>query len=166
MSNKEILLKGTVVFNPINVTKKHNKQSYWKRVAMVVFEGDMSSYYSWFIFKRYGVILNQPLRNSHITFVNDSIREIVGGDTKWEEVRKEWDGKEIEITLNLDARNNSEYWWLKSNSEIFEVIRGQLGLGKPYFNYHMTIGYANERNIEHATYIQDLIEKFGGEYAI
>ena len=157
-------MRGKIVFDVPNVTRKHNRQSDWKRIAMVMFEGDMAYYYAWFIERRYGIKLNHPIRGAHVTFVNDSIKGVDGGDVKWEEVRKKWDGKEIEVTLNLDARTNVEYWWLRASSESFSIIREELGIGEPYFSYHMTVGFLNERNMEQSKYIHDLILKFGGEY--
>ena len=41
-----IKVKGEIVFNPKNRTKKHNKQSEWKRISMVVFDDDLCEYYS------------------------------------------------------------------------------------------------------------------------
>jgi hypothetical protein len=161
---QNITIRGKIVFDVPNVTRKHNRQADWKRIAMVVFEDDTAEYYSWFIKRRYGITLNKPLRGPHITFVNDSVREINGGDKAWEEVRKKWDSKEIEVTLNLDVRTNIEYWWLRASSESFNFVREELGIGEPYFSYHMTIGFPNERNIEQSEYIHNLIMKFGGEY--
>jgi hypothetical protein len=43
-------------------------------------------------------------------------------------------------------------------------IRSELGLGKPYFGMHLTIGYANEKNLEHSKYIHGLVTKYGGGY--
>jgi len=156
---KNLILKGRIVFNPSNVTRKHDKQKDWKRIAMVKFDGEMTEYYSWFIERKYGITLNRPLRGAHITFINDAIRDIKGGDKAWEEVKSRWDGKEIDVIIDTDARTNSEYWWLMADSGYFKVIRSELGLGDPYFNYHMTIGYPNERNIEQSNYIHNLIKK-------
>lgn len=157
-------MRGKIVFDVPNVTRKHNRQSDWKRIAMVMFEGDMAYYYAWFIERRYGIKLNHPIRGAHVTFVSDSVKGVDGGDVKWEEVRKKWDGKEIDVTLNLDARTNVEYWWLRASSESFSIIREELGIGEPYFSYHMTVGFLNERNMGQSKYIHDLILKFGGEY--
>jgi len=154
-----VRLRGKIVFEPLNYTSKHNKQASWKRIAMVTFDGEMAEYYAWFIERRYNLVLNRPLRGAHVSFINDSVKEINGGDKTWEEVKSRWDGKEIDIILNTDARTNGEHWWLKADSPMFETIRKELGLPDPYFNYHMTIGYANERNIEHSNYIHDLIKK-------
>ena len=171
---ENLILKGKIVFDPENRTKKHNRQADWKRIAMVHFEGEMVEYYSWFIERRYGLKLNKPLRGSHITFINDSTRDLTKNFTipietvndRWSELRDKWDGKEIEVAINLDVRSNSEHWWFRVGSPYFEEIRGEIGLGRPFFNYHMTIGYANERNIEHSNYIIELINKFGGIYGV
>ena len=156
---KLIRIKGKIVFDPPNFTSKHNKQASWKRIAIVSFDGEMAEYYAWFIERRYNLVLNRPLRGAHITFVNDSIREIKGGNEAWEEVKKRWDGKEIDVSLNLDVRTNAEYWWLRASSNSFDEVRTELGLGEPYFSYHTTIGFPNERNIEHSNYIHGLIKK-------
>ena len=161
-----LIIKGKILFDPENRTKKHNRQSDWKRIAMVHFEGEMCDYYSWFIERRYNLKLNKPLRGAHITFINDSTKDISNNftipndvvDDMWDNLKKKWDGKEIEVTINLDVRSNSDYWWFRVTSPQFEEIRGEIGLGKPFFNYHMTIGYANNRNLEHSNYIVGLIK--------
>ena len=48
-----IEIKGILEFDPVNVTKKHLKQSSWKRTAIVKFNDDISEYYSWFLQKRF-----------------------------------------------------------------------------------------------------------------
>ena len=148
---------GTIFFDPENMTKKHEKQASWKRVAMVMFEGDITDYYAWFIKKRYSIVLNRPLRKAHVTFIND--RE---GDTngKWEEVKKIWDGKTVEVELDPDVRTNADFWWLNVQpNNILDGIRDSLGLKEPYFSYHLTVGYPNEKNIDQSRYIHDLIKK-------
>jgi len=59
---------GKIVFEPENVTKKHEAQASWKKVAMVLFEGDLANYYSWFIKKRFNLELNKPKRCSYIIY--------------------------------------------------------------------------------------------------
>ena len=76
---RNLVIKGKIIFDPDNVTRKHNRQVDWKRVAMVKFDGEMAEYYAWFIERRYNLTLNRPLRGAHVTFVNDSIKEIRGG---------------------------------------------------------------------------------------
>jgi len=170
-----ITYKGTIHFDPQNVTRKHLNQSDWKRMAIVLFDGEITSLYAWFIEKRYNLKLNKPLRGPHVSFINDSINDIRKGLTcteqeaeiLWESTKNKWDGKEIDIVLNVDARSNSEHWWLvvpEEERKLLHSIRNTLGLSRPYYGLHMSIGYANEKNIEHSKYILNLITKYGNEY--
>lgn len=160
----KIKLIGKIVFDPKDKTKKHEKQASWKKVAMISIGGEVSEYYGWFIAKRYSINLNPPLRKAHVTFINDRASDMNG---KWEEVKKKWDGKEIEIVLDLDPRTDSDnegssgHWWLNIPEEDrvgLHDIRKELGLGRPYYGLHMSIGYANNKNIEHSKYIHRLIK--------
>jgi len=172
---KYVKVKGKIQFDPINKTKKHENQGDWKRIAMVLFDDDMCEYYSWFLNKRYNLVLNKPIRNSHISFINDSIRDICKGLNcseneaiqAWEELRERWDGKEIEIVLDLDMRSDATHWWLivpQEEREELHKIRSEIGLGRPYYGLHMSVGYANEKNIFHSKYVLDLCTKFGKEF--
>lgn len=161
---------GKILFEPENKTKKHESQASWKKVAMVLIDGEVSEYYSWFLQKRFNLVLNKPIRGAHITFVNDSINDMSQQGVKtneeveamWEEVKKKWDGKEIEVVLNLRPFSDNLHWWLivdHKYREELHAIRAELGLGKPYFGLHMSLGYANEKNIMHSEYINLLNEK-------
>jgi len=165
-----IVLTGKIGFEPENRTKKHNSQSSWKRMAMVFFSGDITEYYAWFIQKRYNLVLNKPLRGAHISFINDSIRELSCNGTKtmeqidvdWENVKQKWNGRYIQVVLDLDPRTDDRMWWLnipQDERDILHGIRAELGLGRPYWGLHMSIGYANEKNIEHSKYIHRLVKK-------
>jgi len=67
---------GKILFEPENKTKKHLAQASWKKVAMVMFEGDIAEYYAWFLKRRFNIELNPPQRGAHITFINDSIDDL------------------------------------------------------------------------------------------
>lgn len=165
-----IILTGKIIFDVEDKTKKHKNQASWKKVAMVFIEGDICEYYAWFIKKRYNLILNKPLRGAHISFINDSMRDLTkNGEltvdevlNNWEEVKKRWDGKKVEIVLDVNPKTDGRTWWLNIPHEErndLQSIRNELGLGRPYFGMHMSIGYANERNIEHSEYLHGLIKK-------
>jgi hypothetical protein len=152
-----IKFKGKILFDPENVTNKQERQSEWKRFAMVLLEPNLKSgekgiteYYAWFIRKRFGIPLHKPLRGAHVTLINDRDSDTNG---KWEEIKKKWDGKEIDIYLNVDPflgiKNrigNYVDWWLTVPYEYrneLGAIRMELGLpARPYFGFHMTIGTA------------------------
>jgi hypothetical protein len=52
-------------------------------------------------------------------------------------------------------------WWLNiphKNRGSLQAIRDELGLGNPFYGLHMSIGYANDKNIAHSEYIHELIK--------
>jgi hypothetical protein len=164
-----ITLTGKIGFEPEDKTKKHLLQSSWKKVAMVFIEGDICEYYAWFLKKRYDISLNKPIRGAHVSFINDSMRDLTQNNAKseeealklWEDVKTKWDGKEIDIVFDLNPKTNDRTWWLNIPNEErqgLQAIRNELGLGKPFFGLHMSIGYVNEKNIEQSVYIHGLIK--------
>lgn len=164
-----ILLTGRIEFEPENITKKHNQQASWKHMALVLLDGDITEYYSWFIKKRYNLTLNRPIRGAHISFINDSYKDMsLKGkrsinDVKqvWNTVKKKWDGVEVPIMLNTEPRTDDKYWWLgvsHQHRDRLHGIRSELGLGKPFWGLHMTIGYANEKWLSHSKYIHKCIK--------
>jgi hypothetical protein len=151
--------KGRILFDPIDYTNKQKAQASWKKVAMVVIDGDICEYYSWLLKKKYRVILNKPLRNSHVTIISDKVSDM---NDKWDEVKSKWGGKEIELYINIDVRTSGEHWWLNvidNDLNELNTIREELGLNKPFFPFHLTVGYANEKHIDHSNYIHKLITK-------
>jgi hypothetical protein len=162
--DKYLELKGKILFDPKDQTKKHKKQASWKKMALINLPGDLCDYYAWLIDKRYNLKLNLPLRGAHISFINDSVRDIKQGLKcseeealqKWEEIKQKWNNKEIKVWLDPDARSDGKYWWLnipKEKRKTIHQIRNELGLGQPFWSLHMSIGYANEKNISHSKYI-------------
>lgn len=145
------------MFDPEEMTNKQGRQSEWKKIAMVMLEPDLkpsekgiADYYAWFFKKRFHIPLHKPLRNSHITIINDRASDTNGN---WEQVKAKWNGKEIDIYLHVDPflgiKNrvgNYVDWWLTVPYEYRDelgAIRMELGLpAKPYFGFHMTIGTA------------------------
>ena len=168
-----IKYRGKIVFDPIDKTAKHEKQASWKKVAMILLDGEICEYYSWFLEKRYELHLLKPIRNAHVTFINDSISDIKKGNPNvdievlWNNLKQKYNNSEIEVVLDLDPRSDGTHWWFNINQnerELIHSIRAEIGLGRPFFSLHMSIGHANERNIEHSNYIKDLRTKFGNEY--
>lgn len=185
-----IKLTGKILFDPKDVTNKQANQSSWKKVAMVLFDGDVCEYYAWFIKKRFNLNLHKPVRGAHITFINDSMRDLSKNglldDSRvlenWQMVKKKWNGKKIEVYLNLipdtDSLDNEDcHWWLivpHNQRQGLQEIRDELGLGRPFFGLHMTIGRAvdstsmsnfepgvmkaKEMSVDHSVYIHNLIK--------
>ena len=150
-------MKGTLVFDPINVTKKHNAQSAWKKVAIVKFDCDLYEYYSWFLKKRFNLFLNKPLRGTHLTFINDIV-----DDDIYLKAKEIFDGKQVTVVYDptIVRSNKKGHWWLKAESLDCVNIRTSMGLGDPYFGYHITIGLATHLQLEHSKYITEQCIKF------
>ena len=149
-------IKGKIIFDPINVTKKHHLQSEWKKTAIVKFNCELCSYYSWFIEKRYSIKLNKPLRGTHITILNEIIN-----DDDYLYAKEIFNGREISITYDPTyIRTNSKgHWWIKVYSNDIENIRRSMGLDpNPFYGLHLTIGNATHLNLEQSLYIKKLID--------
>lgn len=170
-------IKGKLVFDPPNITSKHERQADWKKVAMVEFDGDIKKYYRWFVKKRYNLVLGEPIRKAHVTFINDHVKDMKLH--KWKDVKKRWEGKWVEVELSVDVRSDGTNWWLvvpEEGREELHGIRAELGLGRPYFGLHMTFGVARDakddaslfdenvvrairKNEDHSKYILRLLKK-------
>jgi hypothetical protein len=146
-------LKGKIEFDPANMTKKHTNQSTWKKTVLVKFDNDLYSYYAWFIKKRFNLVLNKPIRGSHMTIINDIV-----DDSLYEMGRDMFNGKEITLRYdNEDIRSDNEgHWWIKSYSDDAHNIRSVMGLNpSPYFGLHITIGLATHSQLIHSEYIRE-----------
>lgn len=174
-----ISFTGRIIFDPDNETKKHAAQSAWKKVAMVMFDGDIDKYYRWFVKKRFNLELEPPIRGPHVTFINDKIDDINNkqGNIEikqelWNNLKNKWADKEVEVVFNLTPFSNVNNWWLivdhEHRSELHS-IREEIGLRKPYFGLHMTFGRLSinknekgeeifNKNYEHSKYINHLNE--------
>jgi hypothetical protein len=65
-----------------------------------------------------------------------------------------FNGKEIDFYVETEPRSNGNHWWLRVYCPDAEIIRETCGLNRePYFSFHLTLGKANEKNIEHSEYI-------------
>lgn len=160
---KLVQISGRIFFDPDNKTKKHNKQGGWKRTAMIIINDDTPEYYSWFIKRRYNLELNKPLRGTHITIINDRItssKDIA----KFEDIKKKYHGKIINLEYDVDVRTNAEHWWLKVRCPEGQAIREEADLGEPYFGFHLSIGLVPEeatRRRMDSEYILKCIKRYG-----
>ena len=146
-------MKGKLNFKVENKTKKHDKQD-WKKVAMIMLKCDIDNYYAWFLQKRFGLDFVKNLRGAHITIISDRISAEM-----FNEATKLFNNKEITFFYEIEPRTNSKHWWLRVHCPEAEAIRESMGLSKePYFGFHLTIGYVNEKNIHHSEYIYRVIK--------
>jgi len=150
-----IKMKGKLKFQPENKTKKHDKQD-WKKIAMIILKCELDNYYAWFLKKRFDLDFVKNLRGAHVTIISDKIDSKV-----FEKAANLFNGKDITFYYELEPRTNTKHWWLRVHCPEAEVIREAMGLTKePYFGFHLTIGYMNERNIGHSEYILNTIKMF------
>lgn len=151
-------LKTKIIFDPVELTKKHKSQSSWKRVVTCQTDCDIHEYYAWFLNARFNLKLNKPIRKAHVTIVNDKIHD----HELYKMAKQLFHGKEITFKYDpAEIRTNGEHFWIKVYSDDVANIRTVMGLSpNPYFNLHLTIGYANEKNIQHAHYIHEIILKY------
>lgn len=151
-----VKMTGKLKFQPENKTKKHLKQD-WKKVAMIMLNCDLDNYYAWFLKKRFNLDFVKNLRGAHVTIISDKMNSEM-----FEKASKLFNGKEITFYYELEPRTNTKHWWLRVHCPEAEIIRESLGLSRePYFGFHLTIGYMNEKNIEHSKYIYQIIKRYG-----
>lgn len=148
-----IKVKGTLDFRLPDVTKKHKKQD-WKKVAIIKTKCDIDNYYAWFLEKRFNLEFVKNLRGAHVTIISDKMDSEI-----FEQASKIFDGKEITFFYEIEPKTNNKHWWLRVHCPEAEAIRSALGLSKePYFEFHLTIGYVNEKNLAHSKYVNSLIK--------
>lgn len=156
-------ISGKITFDPIDLTKKHVKQSEWKSSAIVLIDNiDFCKYYCWFIKKRYNLELQMPLRGLHFTVINDKVSD----KKKYDHAKDLYNNKIINLKYSIDPRTDKYHWWLGVESKDAEEIRTICGLEpKPFWGFHLTVGRADgDLRLEHSTYIHNLIKKFGGSF--
>ena len=150
--------KGILHFEPGLKTRKQIRQAEWKRTAVIEISGDIHLYYAWYLNKRFNLQLNRPIRGAHITIVADRVdnREL------YNKVAEKYNGKEISFFYKPEEIfSNDKHWWLRVVSPEALEIRKEAGLSeKPYWGLHITLGYVNEKNLEHGKYIHDMIKFF------
>jgi hypothetical protein len=148
--------KGILDFTPVDVTRKHKSQSSWKCTAIIKTECDIAAYYAWFLKTRFNLVLNKPLRGTHVTFISDKMDKFL-----FMQGSEVFNGKEITFYYENLPRSNGRHWWLRVWSNEAEDIREALGLERePFFSFHLTLGHANEKNAEHSEYILDCCKRF------
>ena len=167
-------IKGIMEFDPVDVSKKHAVQSSWKKVAMVRFHEDETfRYYKWLLEQRLGLRipgknafewkgrLNEPLRGTHVTAINDII-----DDEVYLQAKEIFHGKEASITydptlIRCSQKGERMWWYMDVYSEDIANMRAAMDLGDPFHNLHMTIGLVNPMFIKHCEWVVENCEKLG-----
>jgi hypothetical protein len=166
-------IKGKLQFDPVNISRKHEQQAAWKKVAMVRFgdSDETAKYYKWLLEQRFGLRipdvepfiwkgrLNDPVRGTHVTAINEIV-----DDEIYEKARMAFHGKEVRVqydpTLIRCNRKGERMWWhIKAYSEDLDSIRAWMGLGRPYHSFHITVGLVNPKFIDHSEWVADMCDK-------
>lgn len=148
-----VKVSAKIHFEVPHVSKKHVEQSQWKTVVIALIDGEITQYYSWFLYKRFGFKLVQPLRGGHVTFVSDRTSEV----SNFAETKAKWHDKIVEVSLDLDVKTNGKHWWLRAECSAFDEIRAELGLAEPFFKYHVSLGYVNELTLQQSLYAYKIL---------
>jgi len=157
VKNTLIKITGKIDFLPVNKTKKHQKQSSWKKTAMIKTYCDLEKYYAWFIEKRFNLKLNQTIRGTHVSFINDRFPD----EKLWNDYSKIFHNKEITFYYDPAVHTNGKHWWLRIFSPDAESVRSAIGLDpEPHYAMHLSLGYANDKNLDHSEYILRQIKRF------
>lgn len=163
MMKNKFKISGKIIFDPVDLTRKHKDQSKWKKSVIVLIDNiDFCKYYSWFVKKRYNLELQMPLRGLHFTIINDKVSD----HKKYLRAKDKYNKKNITITHDINIRTDSKHWWFKAECELAKEVRKSCGLPPdPYWGFHITVGRADGAlREEHSKYIHELIKKYGKEY--
>lgn len=161
-------MDGTFLANPENVTNKHLNQSTWKRVCFLdLGANDICAYYSWFMKRKYNLDILKPLRNPHVTVINDSIERFKGEDIEektnlWNGFCDKYNGQRCTVALSVETKGNGLHYWLNVTEESrngLMVMRRELGLERPFSGMHMTIGRVKETDRPYSNYVLDLMKQ-------
>lgn len=90
----------------------------------------MSTYYT--------DVLTPPM-HSHITVISKYC------DKPKEYYNKKYDGQEVEFQYDINANGCETYVWMTVLCDHAQMLRDELGLGKPFYPFHLTIGNRKEK---------------------
>lgn len=144
-------LNGKLIFDPTDLTKKHVNQSQWKKIAVIQFSGDeYDDMWRWYLNKEFLLKVNQNIRGSHITFINDKFSK----HNEWDYIKTRFQKQDISVEITNILRGDGNHFWLKPIvPDLISEIRIMLGLTPmPYYPLHYTIGLVNPKNIEESNY--------------
>lgn len=116
---------------------KKKKKPNEEQTIVANVSNDMSHYYSNFLFKEYGLLLEPPPFGSHVT-INNGI-ELIQDLELHMPYLKELNGKKIKIQYEPIIKRHWEFFVVKVYSDDFNEIRKRLGLSVKE-SFHITIG--------------------------
>jgi hypothetical protein len=101
----------------------------------------------------------KDLRDPHISFINDKLTN--NQKILYNNIKNMYNSSEVNISYNPELlRTDGKHWWINVESKEANDIRKECQLNNIYFLYHITIGYVNNKNLEHSKYIHRQILKY------
>jgi hypothetical protein len=123
-----LLAKGILKYFPLE--GEENNRGW----LILQCDRDISLYYCWFVQKKFGIRLQQPMHGSHISIVRG---EVIPYLQKW----NAYQGYTLKFHYSNEVETNGKHLWLNVYSPCFMSIRQELGLNcQPVYNFHLTIG--------------------------
>lgn len=98
-------------------------------------DDQLVDYYRWWYYKIHHIKLMRPKFGAHISIVRGEEENITQGN--WE---RNMNGREIKFYYSNDIVDVYNYVWMPVWGEDLDVVRKEVGLGKPIKSYHMTVG--------------------------
>lgn len=148
--------KGVIIFDPIPKSGSVEKlfKPFW---IIIKTNDDVDKYYSWFLKKEKGLILQSPAWGPHITVLDGIPIE----KELWENAKKKYDNQEVEFEHEIFIKSNSKHWWLKVYCPQVDELRKEMNVQKDLkWSLHLTLGLPIPRHEEHSRYIYQLEDKF------
>lgn len=135
--NQATQCNGKFIFSPARPGLKKSHRSFDSAVILKVDNG-ITEYYSWWLNKKYGLVLAKPAWGTHITVVSDKDR--VKDLDAFAALKQSFNGKILAVPHHVEIKKQWQFWVLdvKPTAEMIQ-IRQSLGL-KENFPFHITIG--------------------------
>lgn len=134
---QEARCNGKFIFSPDRPGLKKAHRAFDNAVILKVDNG-ITEYYSWWLNRKYGMVLSKPAWGTHITVVSDKDR--VKDLNSFNLLKNRFNGKIVQVPHLVVVKKQWQFWVVdvKPTNEMIEV-RKSLGL-KENFPFHITIG--------------------------
>lgn len=123
---------GIIKYDPNRYGMKRRTE-WW---AVVNVDREITRYFRWWVQNRYGIILNQPAWDAHISIIRGE-KPLKNKMHLW----KKYDGKKVEFKYSniVVQAKKPEFWTVDVYCPFLKKIREEFGF-KSDWNQHITIG--------------------------
>jgi hypothetical protein len=137
MNNNFTGCSGKFFFSPKREGLKKTHRSFDRGIILKVDNG-ITDYYSWWLWRKYGIRVSKPAWGTHVTVVSD--RDRVRDIAAFEQLKKELDSTYVKLHYNVNIEKHWHFWVLPViPNHAISKIRNELGLRNDY-PFHITIG--------------------------